>query len=190
MVTIYEHPLSPYAQKVKIALREKGVPFEVAGAGGAPLDFARVNPRAGVPRAGGRRRGDLRFHDHPRIHRGQVAHAVPAPTDAHGPRTGADDRRGHGHPLRSDPLPGPGQIGWFKRATRRSSLKDPARQRSEADAKATTAGSEQACRNSDLVQRRLAFGWATSPSFPTSPPPWSSATTQWKARCWRHGSPK
>ncbi|MGE3142990.1 MAG: glutathione S-transferase family protein [Hyphomonadaceae bacterium] len=25
---IYEHPLSPYAQKVRIALREKGVPFE------------------------------------------------------------------------------------------------------------------------------------------------------------------
>ena len=27
MITLYEHPLSPYAQKVKIALREKGVPF-------------------------------------------------------------------------------------------------------------------------------------------------------------------
>ncbi len=24
---LYEHPLSSYAQKVKIALREKGVPF-------------------------------------------------------------------------------------------------------------------------------------------------------------------
>ena len=54
MVTIYEHPLSPYAQKVKIALREKGVPFEVAlpgglGAGGAGGDFTRANPRAEVP---------------------------------------------------------------------------------------------------------------------------------------------
>jgi glutathione S-transferase/RNA polymerase-associated protein len=54
MVTIYEHPLSPYAQKVKIALREKGVPFEVAlpggiGAGGAGGDFVRANPRAEVP---------------------------------------------------------------------------------------------------------------------------------------------
>ena len=28
MLTVYEHPLSPYAQKVKIALREKGVAFE------------------------------------------------------------------------------------------------------------------------------------------------------------------
>ena len=26
-LTVYEHPLSPYAQKVKIALREKGVDF-------------------------------------------------------------------------------------------------------------------------------------------------------------------
>ena len=28
MVLLYEHPLSPYAQKVKIALAEKGIEFE------------------------------------------------------------------------------------------------------------------------------------------------------------------
>ena len=28
MLKLYEHPLSPYAQKVKIALYEKGLPFE------------------------------------------------------------------------------------------------------------------------------------------------------------------
>ena len=28
MVMLYDHPLSPYAQKVKIALREKSVGFE------------------------------------------------------------------------------------------------------------------------------------------------------------------
>ncbi len=54
MVTIYEHPLSPYAQKVKIALREKGVAFDLTmpgglGAGGAGGDFIRANPRAEVP---------------------------------------------------------------------------------------------------------------------------------------------
>jgi glutathione S-transferase len=54
MVTVYEHPLSPYAQKVKIALREKGVSFDLAlpsglGAGGAAGDFVRANPRAEVP---------------------------------------------------------------------------------------------------------------------------------------------
>ena len=54
MITLYEHPLSPYAQKVKIALREKGVPFEAAmpgglGAGGAAGDFVAASPRAEVP---------------------------------------------------------------------------------------------------------------------------------------------
>ena len=27
MLKLYDHPLSPYAQKVRIALTEKGVPF-------------------------------------------------------------------------------------------------------------------------------------------------------------------
>jgi glutathione S-transferase len=51
---LYEHPLSPYAQKVKIALREKGLPFEATlpqgmGAGGAVGAFVEANPRAEVP---------------------------------------------------------------------------------------------------------------------------------------------
>ena len=54
MLSLYEHPLSPYAQKVKIALREKGVAFEVAtpagmGAGNAQGDFASASPRGEVP---------------------------------------------------------------------------------------------------------------------------------------------
>lgn len=54
MITLYDHPLSPYGQKVKIALREKGVAFETAlpngmGAGGAGGDFVAANPRAEVP---------------------------------------------------------------------------------------------------------------------------------------------
>jgi len=54
MITLYEHPLSPYAQKVKIALREKGEPFDAAlpgglGAGGGAGAFAEANPRAEVP---------------------------------------------------------------------------------------------------------------------------------------------
>jgi glutathione S-transferase len=54
MITLYDHPLSPYAQKVRISLREKGVPFQVAlpgglGAGGAAGEFAEANPRAEVP---------------------------------------------------------------------------------------------------------------------------------------------
>ncbi|WBH18246.1 glutathione S-transferase family protein [Sphingomonas radiodurans] len=53
-MTLWDHPLSPYAQKVKIALREKGVAFETAvpggiGVGGAAGDFVAANPRAEVP---------------------------------------------------------------------------------------------------------------------------------------------
>jgi glutathione S-transferase len=54
MITLYDHPLSPYAQKVRISLREKNVPFQLAlpgglGAGGAAGEFAEANPRAEVP---------------------------------------------------------------------------------------------------------------------------------------------
>ena len=51
---VYDHPLSPYGQKVKIALQEKGVPFEAPlpggiGSGETAGDFARVSPRGEVP---------------------------------------------------------------------------------------------------------------------------------------------
>jgi glutathione S-transferase/RNA polymerase-associated protein len=54
MITLYDHPLSPYAQKVKIALREKGLAFEAVlpgglGAGGAQGAFVEASPRAEVP---------------------------------------------------------------------------------------------------------------------------------------------
>ncbi len=54
MITLYDHPLSPYAQKVKIALREKGLAFETTmpgglGAGGAAGAFVEASPRAEVP---------------------------------------------------------------------------------------------------------------------------------------------
>ena len=54
MITLYEHPLSPYAQKVKIAMREKGLEFELAapaglGAGAVQGNFLRISPRGEVP---------------------------------------------------------------------------------------------------------------------------------------------
>ena len=54
MIKLYDHPLSPYGQKVKIAMREKGLVFETVspgglGAGGAAGAFAQANPRAEVP---------------------------------------------------------------------------------------------------------------------------------------------
>lgn len=54
MIELLEHPLSPYAQKVKIALAEKSVPFtvrtpEAIGSGNTPEAFQRANPRGEVP---------------------------------------------------------------------------------------------------------------------------------------------
>lgn len=51
---LYDHPLSSYAQKVKIALREKGVAFERIlpddfGTGRRDTAFATANPRGEVP---------------------------------------------------------------------------------------------------------------------------------------------
>ncbi len=51
---LYEHPLSSYAQKIKIALREKGVAVtaelpETFGTGRSDGPFAKANPRAEVP---------------------------------------------------------------------------------------------------------------------------------------------
>src|SRR3954468_13019986 len=52
MVVLYEHPVSPFAQKVKIALAEKGVEFEPRMPDlftGSDAAFAAANPRQEVP---------------------------------------------------------------------------------------------------------------------------------------------
>lgn len=54
MLKLYEHPLSAYAMKVKIALNEKGLDYETAipegmATGTAGGDFVAANPRAEVP---------------------------------------------------------------------------------------------------------------------------------------------
>lgn len=51
---LYDHPLSPYAQKVKIALHEKGVAFRTElptalGSGARSGEFAAGSPRGEVP---------------------------------------------------------------------------------------------------------------------------------------------
>lgn len=51
---LYEHPLSPYAQKVKIALDEKGITYETKmpvamGTGQPDREFLKSNPRGEVP---------------------------------------------------------------------------------------------------------------------------------------------
>jgi glutathione S-transferase/RNA polymerase-associated protein len=52
MILLWEHPLSPYAQKVKIALAEKGVEFECRlpdFVSGQDAAFQSANPRLEVP---------------------------------------------------------------------------------------------------------------------------------------------
>src|SRR5712691_6781356 len=52
MLTLYDDVFSPYARKVRIALYEKGVPFERVRALHGDCnrtDFLHVNPRAEVP---------------------------------------------------------------------------------------------------------------------------------------------
>jgi glutathione S-transferase/RNA polymerase-associated protein len=53
-LVIYEHPLSPYAQKVKITLDEKNIPYTTRmpvaiGSGQADAEFLKANPRGEVP---------------------------------------------------------------------------------------------------------------------------------------------
>ena len=55
-IKFYEHPLSPYARKVKIVMHEKEIPFEAlfvspsAGIDDAAMrEFARISPRLEVP---------------------------------------------------------------------------------------------------------------------------------------------
>jgi len=54
MIRLYEHPFSPYAAKVKISLREKGVPFEPVNpprndAGDPVGEYVEASPRIEVP---------------------------------------------------------------------------------------------------------------------------------------------
>jgi glutathione S-transferase len=52
MLKLWEHPFSPYVQKVKISLYEKNVPFEAEmpdAFSGAPTKYGELNPRLEVP---------------------------------------------------------------------------------------------------------------------------------------------
>lgn len=64
-VIVYDHPLSPYGQKVKIALAEKGIPFEprlpeAIGSGATSGEFRAASPRGEVPALVD---GDVRIFD-------------------------------------------------------------------------------------------------------------------------------
>jgi glutathione S-transferase len=53
-ITLYEHPRSPYSQKVRLFMREKNLPFTTEmvpglGAGSEDVEFRTLNPRREVP---------------------------------------------------------------------------------------------------------------------------------------------
>jgi glutathione S-transferase len=52
MVTLNEHPRSPYARKAEIAMREKGLEFETAAVPGLGAGWASENGSTARPSAG------------------------------------------------------------------------------------------------------------------------------------------
>ena len=120
MIIVYEHPLSPYAQKVKIALDEKGVPYETKmpaaiGTGQPDREFLKANPRGEVPALID---GDVKIFDSTIILE-YIEDKWPSPAML--PKTPAD--RAHARTIEEvmdtlfEPINwGMGEIRWFKRA--------------------------------------------------------------------------
>ena len=191
MITLYDHPLSPYGQKVKIALREKAVAFETVspgglGAGGAAGVFAEANPRAEVPTLVD---GEVAVFDSTVI----LEYLEDAyPTPALLPATPADRARvrmleevmdTHFEPITW----GLSELRWFKRAT------------GEEAARIEAAAARQLAGFHAWLERQLgsrdwfngeAFGWgdlAVAPFLNGAagqghPPPQGSPLAAWLAR--------
>jgi len=119
-VIVYEHPLSPYAQKVKIALDEKGVAYQTRmpaaiGSGQPDQEFLKANPRGEVPALID---GDVKIFDSTII----LEYIEDKwPTPAMLPKAPAD--RAHARTIEEvmdtlfEPINwGMGEIRWFKRA--------------------------------------------------------------------------
>jgi glutathione S-transferase len=191
MITLYDHPLSPYGQKVKIALREKGVAFETVspgglGAGGAAGAFAEANPRAEVPTLID---GDVAVFDSTVI----LEYLEDAyPTPALLPKSAADRARvrmleevmdTHFEPINW----GLSELRWFKRAEGDQAAKIEA-------AAARQLGGFFAWLERQLGEREWfngeAFGWGDLAVVPFlngsagqgHPPPQGSRLAAWLAR--------
>ena len=119
-VIVYEHPLSPYAQKVKIALDEKGVAYQTRmptaiGTGQPDQEFLKANPRGEVPALID---GDVKIFDSTII----LEYIEDKwPTPALLPKSPVD--RAHARTIEDvmdtlfEPINwGMGEIRWFKRA--------------------------------------------------------------------------
>ena len=158
---LYEHPLSSYAQKVKIALREKGLKFDVEtpNALGSGSSSGAVRRRQPAPRSADadRRRGaHLRFDDHPRIPRRQAPLARAAAARSCGARRGAHDRGRLRHALRGDQL-GPGRDRLVQ------ARRGPARRRHEGEGCVTDPPAARLARRASSAGKTWFggdFGWA------------------------------
>ena len=191
MITLYDHPLSPYGQKVKIALREKGLAFEAVspgglGAGGAAGDFVRANPRAEVPALVD---GETAVFDSTVILEYlEDAYPTPrllpaAPSDRARVRMLEEVMDTHFEPISW----GLSELRWFKRAT------------GEAAARIEAAAARQVAGFHAWLERQLgdrewfngeAFGWGDLAVVPFlngaagqgHPPPEGSKLAGWLAR--------
>jgi glutathione S-transferase/RNA polymerase-associated protein len=117
---VYEHPLSPYAQKVKIALDEKGVAYEAKmpnaiGSGQPDTEFLKANPRGEVPALID---GEVRIFDSTIILEyvedkwPSPALLPKSPAERAAARTIEDVMDTHFEPINW----GMGEIRWFRRA--------------------------------------------------------------------------
>ena len=102
MVIVMDIPLSPYAQKVKLALLEKGVAFEtrVPNVDDPDPEFRALSPRLEVPALIDGDFGAVRFVDHRRVHRGALAGAAAPAARAARTRARAHARGDLRHRLR------------------------------------------------------------------------------------------
>ena len=164
---LYDHPLSPYGQKVKIALIEKGVEFEgmlpnAIGSGQVDGEFAAANPRGEVPAL---LDGDAAIFDSTVILE-YIEDKWPKPRAAAGrpgrSRARTHARRRDGHALRSDHL---GAVGdsQFRQSRRRRG--DPARSGRRGRDRSLAQMARAATRRSALVQRRRRSVGATCAWF-------------------------
>ena len=109
MLLLYEHPVSSYVQKVKIALREKGLPFKAEqpeGFGTERKDgpFADANPRIEVPVLVDGPTRIFEFHRHHGVRRGALARSAAAAARPGGAGLRAHDGGCLRHPVRGGEL--------------------------------------------------------------------------------------
>ncbi|HLK23865.1 MAG TPA: glutathione S-transferase family protein [Caulobacteraceae bacterium] len=160
MLTLYEHPLSPYAQKVKIALREKGIEFEArlpegVGAGGVRGEFAEASPRGEVPALVD---GDARIFDSTIILEyiedkwPMPAMLPPAPADRARVRMIEEVMDTHFEPINW----GLAEITWFRRAE--GELADTLRTNGKAQTEGYFAWLERQLGDREWFNG-VAFGW-------------------------------